>query len=270
MRLHLYVLILLGVLILGFLLFLPGQLVLLRAGEMLSPDEIITRQEQADALYFGLAEAPGNYKFVAYAKYKPDIVILGSSRAHHERQEFFSLPSYTMSGVIYTPADAIETMDLLLPVHKPKYVIYNLDFFTFCTRDPGVAGQKIFSRPHGKPNTGWAWVASNRFRLVPDLIRTGRLALRDAFNLALGRYDQNPANVSLIGMTALLEQRGFRRDGSLSTVHAVAQEPAQMQAAYDEPRRGTWHFEGGCGFDPQAMAHLQMFQDRDDPRGYPL
>ena len=267
MRLRSYVLILLGALMAGCLLFLPGQLVLLRAGEMTSLAEIIARQQQDDGLYFGLAEAPGNYKLAAYAERKPGIVILGSSRAHHARQEFFSLPSYTMSGVIYTPADAIETMDLLLPVHKPKYVIYDLDFFAFCTRNPGVAAQKVFSRPRGKPNTGWAWAAANHFRLVPDLIRTGRLKPRDALDLVLGRFDQRPDNVPLVGMNALLEQRGFRRDGSLSTVRAAAQDPAQMRAAYEEPRTGTWHFEGGCHFDPQAMAHLQMFEDEMARKG---
>lgn len=261
MQLRVYVLILLVALGLGCMVFLPGQLVLLRAGELLTFDEVIARQQQGDGLYFGLAEAPGNYKFAVYAKRKPDIVILGSSRAHHERQEFYRLPSYTMSGIVYTPSDAIETMDLLIPVHKPKYVIYNLDFFAFCTRNAGVAAQIHFTRPRGKPNTGWAWGAANRFRLVPDLVRAGRLKLGDAAKLAAGGFDRAPQGVPLIGMNALLDRRGFRLDGSLSTVDARKQDPAVMHAAYDEAKAGTWHFEGGCHFDPQAMAHLQMMQD---------
>lgn len=261
MRLRVYVLILLAVLVLGCLTYLPGQLVLLRTGETLSFDEIIATQQRGDGLYFGLAQAPGNYKFAVYKKRKPDIVILGSSRAHHERQEFYNLPTYSMSGIVYTPADAIETMDLLIPVHKPKYVIFNLDFFAFCTHDLGVASQTRFARPHGKPNTGWAWGATNRFRLVPDLIRSGQLKLRDAIQLALGHFHQAPDGVPLIGMSALLQQRGFRLDGSLSTVTDVPQRAAEMQAAYQEPRNGTWHFEGGCYFDPQAMAQLQLLQD---------
>lgn len=175
-----------------------------------------------------------------------------------------------MSGIVYTPADAIETMDLLIPIHKPKYVIFNLDYFAFCTRNPGVAALTHFSRPRGKPNTGWAWGASNRFRLVPDLIRNGQLKLHDAVDLAMGRFDQAPNNVPLIGMSALLEERGFRLDGSLSTVRDVAQDPAEMQAAYQEPRNGTGHFEGGCYFDPQAMAQLQMLQDEMTRQGITL
>ena len=243
---------------------------LLRAGELLDFDQVIAWQQQGDGLYFGLAEAPGNYKFAVYEKRKPDIVILGSSRAHHEHQEFFRLPSYTMSGLVYTPADAIETMDLLIPIHKPKYVIYNLDFFALCTHDPGVAAQTRFSRPRGKPNTGWAWGAANHFRLVPDLIRSGQLKAKDALDLALGHFEQAPRGVRLIGMSALMERRGFRLDGSLSTVDARAQDPSEMRAAYDEPRMGTWHFQGGCRFDPQAMAHLQMLQDEMTRQGITL
>jgi hypothetical protein len=270
MRLRGYVLILLAALGLGCMLFLPGQLVLLRAGELLDFDQIIARQVQGDGLYFGLAEAPGNYKFAVYARRKPDIVILGSSRAHHEYQEFYRLPSYTMSGIVYTPSDAIETMDLLIPVHKPKYVVYNLDFFALCTRDAGVAAQTRFSRPHGKPNAGWAWGTSNHFRLVPDLIRNGQLKLKDALDLALGRFDQAPRGVPLLGMNALMDRRGFRLDGSLSNVSARQQDPAEMRAAYDEPKSGTWHFEGGCHFDPEAMAHLQMLQDEMTAQGITL
>lgn len=270
MKLRIYVLILLGALGVGCLLFLPGQLVLLRAGEMLGIEQIIARQQRGDGLYFGLAEAPGNYKFAVYARRKPDIVILGSSRGHHQRQEFYRLPSFTMSGIVYTPADAIETLDLLIPVHKPKYVVYDLDFFAFCTRDRGVAEQAHFSRPRGRPNTGWAWETTNRFRLVPDLIRAGTLTPQQAVDFALGRIDSAPQATPLIGMNALLGRRGFRLDGSLSTVAAHAQKPADMQAAYQEPRTGTWHFQGGCYFDPQAMAHLQMLQEEMNRRGIVL
>jgi hypothetical protein len=269
-RLRIYSLILLATLAIGCLLYLPGQLILLRAGETLSIDEIISLQQQDDGLYFGLAEAPGNYKLAVYARRKPDIVILGSSRAHRQRQEFYRLPSYTVSGIVYSPTDAIETMDLLIPVHKPKYVIYNLDYFAFCTRDPRVAAQTRFSRPRGRPNTGWAWGASNRFRLIPDLVRTGRLKPGQVADLALGRFASAPNGVSLIGMSALMDRRGFRLDGSLSSVDSRQQDVVQMQEARREPVDGTWHFEGGCHFDPQAMAHLQMLQDEMTQQGIRL
>lgn len=270
MRLRAYVLILLATLAFGCLLFLPGQLVLLQAGEMLSFDQIIARQQQSDGLYFGLAEAPGNYKFAVYAKRKPDIVILGSSRAHHEHQEFFRLPSYTMSGIVYTPADALETMDLLIPVHKPKYVIYNLDYFAFCTRFPGVADQKVFARPHGKPNTGWAWGAGNRFRIVPDLIQQGRLSLAQAWALAVRRYPSFVDGHELVGMNALLDQRGFRLDGTLIRFRDEDQNPADMAEARKEIHDGTLQFEGNCAYNPETMAHLRMMQADMEKQGIKL
>ena len=267
MQTRTYVLILLATLAIGELLYLPGQLVLLQAGEMLDFDQIVARQQQSDALYFGLAEAPGNYKFAVYAKRKPDLVVLGSSRAHHEHQEFFRVPSYTMSGIVYTPADAIETMDLLIPVHKPKYVIYNLDYFAFCTRFAGVSGQKTFTRPHGRPNTGWAWGASNRFRLVPDLIRQGDLSLGQAWNLAMHRFPSAPTGNELIGMNALLMQRGFRLDGSLAKLHDEMQDPSYMVEARKEIREGTLQFEGNCAYNPETMAHLLMLQNEMEKQG---
>ncbi len=270
MMLRTYVLILLATLALGCLLYLPGQLVLLQAGETLSFDQVIARQQKSDGLYFGLAEAPGNYKFAAYAKRKPDIVVLGSSRAHQQHQEFYIKPSYTMSGLVYTPADAIQTMDLLVQVHKPKYVIYNLDYFAFCTRFRGVSDQKSFSRPRGKPNTGWAWGSSNRFRLVPDLIQQGRLSLGQVWALAMHRYPSAPQGHELIGMNALLDQRGFRLDGSMHNINGFLQDPAFMEEARKQIREGTLQFEGNCAYNPETMAHLMMLQEDMERQGIRL
>jgi hypothetical protein len=90
MQLRSYALVLVGVLFAGCAVYLSGQLVLFRAGETDDFGALIERQREADGLYFGLAGPVGNYKLAAYASRKPDILILGSSRAHRQHQEFYN------------------------------------------------------------------------------------------------------------------------------------------------------------------------------------
>jgi hypothetical protein len=270
MQMRAYALILMAVLLLGSAFYLMGQLVLYRSGETLSLDQLIARQRATDGLYFGFANAPGNYKLAAYAWRKPDIVILGSSRANREHQEFYNRPSYSMGGLIYSPEDAIETLDLLIPLHKPKIVIYELDFICLCTNQPGVASQTSFPRPHNRPASGLVWSYINRLTLVPRLVARGILPARQALDIALGRYDTAPKGIKLFGLSALREQYGFRLDGALLSVNAEVPAPTAIAEALHEVETGTKHFLSGCYYNPVPMADLEMLRQELDQQGIKL
>src|SRR5207248_2382550 len=90
MRMRAYAAILIAMLLVGCAVYLSGQLVLYRAGETMGFGELIARQSESDGLYFGTASPIGGYKLAAYALRKPDVVILGSSRAHRQHQAFYN------------------------------------------------------------------------------------------------------------------------------------------------------------------------------------
>ena len=268
MQLRSYALVLVGVLFAGCAVYLSGQLVLYRAGETDDFGALIERQREADGLYFGLAGPVGNYKLAAYASRKPDILILGSSRAHRQHQEFYNRSSYSMSGLVIAPDTALALVDLLIPIHKPKVVIYNLDFFSFCRMGPYI-GSLEFQRPRGRPQGG-AWQSSNQFVIVPKLVANGALSLRDVADFAFGRFETASKGVRLFGLVAIMRHFGFRLDGAVSEVDARTQDAGDFEAGKDEIRTGTKHYPAGCSYDPTAMANLEFLQQDMDREGIKL
>jgi hypothetical protein len=267
---RIYAAILLAVLLLGSAIYLTGQIILRRSGEILSPETLIASQRATDGIFFGFALAPGNYKLAAYAWRKPDIVILGSSRAHNEHQEFYRLASYTMSGIVFSPEDALETLELLLPLHKPKIVIYELDFISLCTQSASAASQTSFPRPHGHPAYGWEWSYTNQFTVVPRLIIQGALPIRVAADIALGRFDAMPNGIQMYGLDSIILKRGFRLDGALMNVYGQISSPEAIADALNEVKTGTKHFLSGCYYNPAAMANLVMLRQELDRAGIAL
>jgi hypothetical protein len=263
-----YALILMMTLAFGSGVYLSGLLVLYRASETASFDALIERQRQTDGLYFGFANPAGDYKLAAYARRKPEIVIFGSSRAHRQHQEFYDRPSYAMSGLVVGPDNAIQLFDLLIPVHKPNVIIFNLDFLSFCSMAAPV-GPATLSRPTGRPQ-GPGWQTASQFALIPKLMADGVLSPQDAADIALGRFDGAPKGIHLFGLIALKRHMGFRLDGAISEVDDRLQDPADFEAAKEEVLTGTRHYPAGCHYDPSAMAYLETLQQDADHAGIKL
>jgi hypothetical protein len=268
MSVRAYALILMAVLAAGCAVYLSGQFILYRAGETASISTLIERQRQTDGLYFGLATPAGSYKLAAYAERKPEIVVFGSSRAHREHQEFYNQPSYSMSGLVPAPDVAVQVLDLVLTVHKPKVVIFNLDFYSFCTLAAPI-GNAAFVRPTGPPQ-GAAWQPVNQFAIVPRLVARGVLSFAEVADIALGKLDDAPMGVHLFGLIALKNHAGFRLDGAVSQVNARMQDPTDFEDAKQEVLTGTRHYPAGCYYDPVAMANLEFLQQEADRAGIKL
>jgi hypothetical protein len=268
MSVRAYALILMAVLVAGCVVYLSGQFILYRAGETASIATLIERQRQTDGLYFGLATPAGSYKLAAYAARKPEIVVFGSSRAHREHQEFYNRPSYSMSGLVPSPDVAVQVLDLVLAVHKPDVVIFNLDFYSFCTLGAPI-GNSAFVRPTGPPQ-GAAWQPVNQFAIVPRLVAKGVLSLEEVADIALGKLDDAPMGIHLFGLIALKNHAGFRLDGAVSQVDARMQNPTDFEDAKQEVLTGTRHYPAGCHYDPVAMANLEFLQLQADRAGIKL
>jgi hypothetical protein len=268
MRPRAYAVILVAVLLVGCAVYMSGQFILYRAGETASIATLLERQRQSDGLYFGLATPAGSYKLAAYAERKPEIVIFGSSRAHRQHQEFYKRPSYSMSGLVLSPEMAVQVFDLALTIHKPKVVIFNLDFYSFCTMTPPV-GDAPPTRHIGRPQGG-AWQPVNQFALIPKLVANGALSVREVADFALGRFDDTPRGIRLFGLVAIRRQLGFGLDGAISEVETRMQDQADFEAAKQEVVTGTRHYPAGCQYDPAVMTDLETLQQEADRAGVSL
>jgi hypothetical protein len=269
MQMRSYALILIGVLLAGCMVYLTGQLVLYRSSETMSFDAVIEHQRANDGLYFGLANPTGYYKLAAYGIRKPDILILGSSRAHREHQEFYNRSSYAMSGLVLTPDTAIQVLDLALPIHKPKIVIFNVDFFSFCSLRPFLGAAAAVTHPSGAP-PGPAWQQVNHFAIVPRLVSNGFLSPRDLADFAVGRFDDAAKGIPLYGLIAIKRHLGFRLDGAVSEINERMQNVEDFESAKQEIITGTRHYPAGCYYDPTAMAYLKLLQHEMDQAGIKL
>jgi hypothetical protein len=268
MQLRAYALILMVTLLFGCGVHLSGTLVLYRSNETLSLATLIDRQRETDGLYFPLGNPAGAYKLAVYSERKPEIVIFGSSRAHREHQEFYRLPSYSMSGLVTSPDVAVQLLALLIPIHKPKFVVFNLDFYSFCSRVPLVPDATP-TRTSGPPRGG-AWQPVNQFAVVPRLIADGSFSPQDMADIALGNFDPTPKGIHLFGLIAIKRHLGFRLDGAVSEVDERMQDPLDFEAAKQEVLTGTKHYPAGCHYDPGVMADLEVLQQDADRSGIKL
>jgi hypothetical protein len=264
-----YASILVGMLVAGCALHLSCDFVLYRASELTPLDALIARQQATDGLYFGLANPAASYKLAAYAVRKPDIVILGSSRAHREHQEFYNRSSYSMSGLVVSPEAAVQVVRIAIPLHKPKVVIFNVDFFSFC--DSGSIPDSARAQlRHTVTPQGDAWQPVNSFTLLPKLVARQVVSTQELADIALGRFNDAPNGIALFGLTAIRLGMGFRLDGSVQAIEARTQAANALDAGKQAILAGTGRFSSDCQYSPDAVAHLDLLQREMDEAGIEL
>jgi len=125
-----YTFILLPSLICG-LLFLLSYILLSKAGEFNHIKDTAQQVKQYNSRYGpALHNMTYQYKMALYTDTKPDIVAFGSSRVMQFQASSFKVPFVNMGGI----SGLLESLQLsndMLNVHKPKTVIWGLDFWWF-------------------------------------------------------------------------------------------------------------------------------------------
>ena len=86
--------------LLAGLLLVPWAVCWLTASGELDQDEVVARQAQGEFVLFGpgLPQDIMAYKLALYAAVRPEVVVLGSSRAGNVRAAFFERPFVNMAG----------------------------------------------------------------------------------------------------------------------------------------------------------------------------
>ena len=189
--------------LLAGLLLVPWAVCWLTASGELDQEEVVARQAQGEFVLFGpgLPQDIMAYKLALYAAVKPEVVVLGSSRAGNIRGIFFERPFVNMAGAATDLESLRLLVDRMLAVHRPKVVLLGLDFWWLTAGAPaGHPGQA------GRPSlldaatlrAPWRWLAQ------------GRMAPADMMAPLQGRF-----RTDRYGLEAQLRDTGYGPDGSL-------------------------------------------------------
>jgi hypothetical protein len=106
--------------------------VLYSNGEEIGPREAARIQHASGGLYgSALFYRPYPYKLELYRLTQPDVAIVGSSRALPFLQAGFSAPVVSLGGAVNEIADAERLIPEMLASHKPRLIIFTLDYWWF-------------------------------------------------------------------------------------------------------------------------------------------
>lgn len=118
---------LIGALLAGFALA-----VLFSTHEQVGPVEAARVQHAQGGLYgSALYYRPYPYKLELYALSKPEVATVGSSRAMSFLRDGFAASELSLGGAVNEIAEGERLIPEMLAVHKPKLVIFTLDFWWF-------------------------------------------------------------------------------------------------------------------------------------------
>lgn len=241
-----------GYLLFGLLIALNG-LFLLRTNELVPLDTIVKSQQKNNTVYNALSYSLADYKYAGYRQRPPTIVAIGSSRAIPIRDYFFSKSFYNLGGLVRAPSQAFPLADHLFRHHKPSVVIYNADFWSFCTLKPEYPP---FKRPTAKTHAGEG--KPKRFLVPLQLIAQGRLSLGKYLATLVNGVPEGPDGLRRFGITAALNGTGFLADGSQYRGPETETLDARMAKGLREIAQGEGQFQHHCHLSQEAMAQVEM------------
>ena len=189
--------------LLAGLLLVPWAVCWLTASGELDQEEVVARQAQGEFVLFGpgLAQDIMAYKLVLYAAVKPEVVVLGSSRAGNVRAAFFERPFVNMAGAAMDLESLRLLVDRMLAVHRPRVVLLGLDFWWLTAGAPAGRPERIVQPSLLDASTlraPWRWLVQGRIAPA-DMLAPLQHRLR------ADRY----------GLEAQLRDTGYGPDGSL-------------------------------------------------------
>ena len=160
------------------LLFVPYSLFWLwQSGDLAVERAVETQAEGTFAIFgSGISQDFVDYKLRLYARVRPEIVAIGSSRVMQFRSHCFAKKFLNMGGVAGNLPVLRSTLDAMLKVHRPEAVILGLDFWWFMPawnadpfqEEPPTSGSYTYSLANLKKP--WDWLVTGKIS-VADLLR---------------------------------------------------------------------------------------------------
>ena len=222
-------------------------------GEYSTIERIVREQRETGGLYNGFVHSVGSYKKSGYRQAKPEITVIGSSRSLQVRDYFFNATFFNAGGEVRSPTEAFLLTDKLLRLHKPRHVVWFMDFFQFCSSSNNF--RENLSRPQAVIREAETRVQRG---LVPfRLIATKKVvSLSEFVTWGTGGAESHRQGVRLLGLGV---QKGlsaaFGPDGSLYKFLDGAPPPNRntLDIGLTEIERGHAAFKHDCHLNLEAM-----------------
>tara|TARA_R110000787_G_scaffold49111_2_gene117841 strand:- start:13710 stop:14885 length:1176 start_codon:yes stop_codon:yes gene_type:complete len=192
-------------LIVGFIGAVSGLVFSWRTGEISDIREVSARADAKPLLYNGFSWGVEAYHTARYLDVRPAMVAYGSSRSMQFRSSFFTTRFYNFGGISGTEEKLSELTSVLHKAHKPETILYVADFWRYA--NDWLPGS-VAARQHGISRE--MSVMSVPFQLL----RQGRLSVPDIVSVVTGRTPSEFLGLSLVGVNAVLNRKGFGPDGS--------------------------------------------------------
>ncbi len=221
----------------------------IRSGEAVSIDSIIKRQKSGEPILLGLAYTNPifYYKLHSVLERTPRVLVLGSSRTMQIRSVFFSdvASFYNAGGGVSRLKDFRIFLEKIPRGQEPNLIIIGLDHNFFSARwDASVLDEDSFER-YDTYDAAIRIMAMKWPTLYHDWFQ-------NKFSIhTLKQYDETRR----IGLNALMNNNGFRNDGS--RLDAIL-----MKSTSEEHLRSIIEWDGkffSDGINPQALEELSLF-----------
>lgn len=204
-----YFVVLLGLVLAGCLLAVPYTWWWLHESGDVAVERAVKTQAGGTFALFGSGVSQDfvDYKLQLYAKVKPEIAAVGSSRVMQFRGAYFRKPFLNVGGTAGNLPVLRSTIDAMLRIHRPDAVIIGLDFWWFMPQwnpapfkeEPPTSGSYNYGFESLKKP--WTWLLE------------GKLSARDFFAPLLPE-SMGGFRSTRFGIMAQQTDDGFGSDGS--------------------------------------------------------
>jgi len=188
---------------LGLSILPKASLAYLENSYQIAPVIKIAKLQQKKGGYYSPLNAEYQYKLALYRVRKPDIITIGTSRVLGFHQYMFNVPFVNMGRTLGDFAQ-IKIFERLLAIHKPKIIIWGLDWWDFL--------QKTNYHWHYENDNG-THIIPSRLLLPYQWIFNGKITLQQFIDTALNKKSPGIDNNSY-GVPARHHIGGFSKDGS--------------------------------------------------------
>ncbi len=207
--------------------FLANYIFLLRANEVSSYSTIVRDQLRRNGVYESAFN--GNdlkFKVELVRQVKPEIVVIGSSRAMNVRGLAFTRPFVNAGGVSSNLLESDTFVTEMLKAHTPNLVLYFVDYWWFNPRSEQSSNRYGIDETavsYAKLTSPFEWLTSGKISW--DLYRNVLLS---------GRYENEYTAFEHLGLFAIRYSSGFRTDGSYFNVRSLQREEGIVRYYWSE------------------------------------
>ena len=243
------------------ILLAPPVYVLKYSGENYTDiDEVIAR---GDKYLIGYAYNESNYKYLKWkevtTKPRQDVLAIGSSRILQIRSNTFKGPFYNAG---YTVSGINEFVPFLQSIPEDKYpriLFVNLDQWMFNGNWDPVKGVET--------NKAKWENAFSKFPNINTQVSVWSDLLSRKYNFFSLYRKKNKGELVKIGLNAIVNEKGFRNDGSIfygkQITRLMKKDPAandfNYEDTYDKIKKGQRTFAFGTDINPYALQELDRF-----------